>query len=78
MHGPSKEYWILGLNFFTNYYTVFDYANKAIGFAPSVNFLKPVEMSFVNWATGVDTKVKSPYLMNLALNLKSSNILIYE
>jgi hypothetical protein len=27
MHGPHKDYWILGLNFFENYYTVFDYDN---------------------------------------------------
>lgn len=27
MHGPHKPYWILGLNFFNNYYTVFDYKN---------------------------------------------------
>jgi hypothetical protein len=52
MHGPAKDYWILGLNFFTNYYTVFDYENQAIGFAPSINQGQAVEMSFVNWATG--------------------------
>ena len=78
MHGPAKDYWILGLNFFTNYYTVFDYENKSIGFAKSVNFLKPVEMSFVNWATGVDTEIKSPYLMNLAMNLDGSQLQMYE
>jgi len=37
MHGPNKRYWILGLNFFTNYYTVFDYENKQIGFVDSKN-----------------------------------------
>lgn len=65
MHGPSKDYWILGLNFFTNYYTVFDYESLSIGFAPSVNFLKPSEKSFVKWATGEDTEVIAPTLMNL-------------
>lgn len=65
MHGPAKDYWILGLNFFTNYYTVFDYEEQRIGFAPSINFGKKVEMSFVNWATGKDTNVKIPGLMNL-------------
>jgi len=78
MHGPNKDYWILGLNFFTNYYTVFDYENLSIGFAPSVNFLKPVEMSFVNWATGADTAIKAPYLMNLAVNFDSSKVQMYE
>jgi hypothetical protein len=37
MHGPHKDYWILGLNFFENYYTVFDYENMQIGFADSIN-----------------------------------------
>ena len=37
MHGPHKDYWILGLNFFENYYTVFDYENQSIGFADSIN-----------------------------------------
>ncbi len=37
MHAPNRPYWILGLNFFQNYYTVFDYENNAIGFAPSIN-----------------------------------------
>jgi len=35
MHAPGRAQWILGLNFFTNYYTVFDYANNRIGFAES-------------------------------------------
>jgi hypothetical protein len=37
MHAPNRPYWILGLNFFQNYYTVFDYENNSIGFAPSIN-----------------------------------------
>lgn len=27
MHAPARDDWILGLNFFENYYTVFDYEN---------------------------------------------------
>ena len=49
MHGPHKPYWILGLNFFTNYYTVFDYKNFQIGFAESINMGKPPNKSFINW-----------------------------
>lgn len=49
MHGPHKPYWILGLNFFTNYYTVFDYKNMQIGFAESINMGKPMNKGFINW-----------------------------
>lgn len=38
MHSPYKTMWTLGLNFFNNYYTVFDYEQQRIGFAKSVNF----------------------------------------
>lgn len=33
MQSPLDQYWILGLNFFHGYYTVFDAGNKRIGFA---------------------------------------------
>lgn len=36
MHAPGRTMWILGLNFFINYYTVFDYENRKIGFADSI------------------------------------------
>ena len=33
--GGSTPFWILGINFFQNYYTVFDAENLRIGFAVS-------------------------------------------
>jgi len=33
---PSNRFWIMGLTFFHNYYTVFDIDNKRIGFAESI------------------------------------------
>jgi hypothetical protein len=59
MHSPGKTSWILGLNFFSNYYTVFDYSTQKIGFAKSINYLKPASKSFINWATS------GSHLMNL-------------
>ena len=47
MHGPGKEYWILGLNFFNSYYTVFDYENQQIGFAKSKMYGHPVPLAFI-------------------------------
>lgn len=32
----ESDFWILGLNFFHNYYSVFDLENQRIGFAVSV------------------------------------------
>jgi hypothetical protein len=51
MHGPHKDFWILGINFFNNYYTVFDYENMRIGFAKSKNFGTKTSSSFIKWAT---------------------------
>jgi hypothetical protein len=64
MHGPHKDYWILGLNFFENYYTVFDYENQQIGFAVSINQGKKASATndFASWATGSDST-----LMNLSI-----------
>lgn len=46
--------WILGLNFFQDYYAVFDYGEKKIGFADSINMGKAIHesKSFIEWATG--------------------------
>jgi hypothetical protein len=35
MNAPSVGHWILGLNFFHGYYTVFDAGRKRVGFARS-------------------------------------------
>ena len=37
MNNPLMSQWILGLNFFGNYYTVFDQENLKVGFAPSIH-----------------------------------------
>ena len=70
MHAPHRNFWILGLNFFNNYYTVFDYENLKIGFAKSKNFGTQTSSSFISWATGKAKKTKEQimnedYLMNL-------------
>lgn len=58
MHAPGRDMWILGLNFFQDYYAVFDYQHKRIGFAESINMGKQVahkEKSFIEWATEQET-----------------------
>jgi len=40
MHAPGRNMWILGLNFFQDYYAVFDYGEKRLGFAESINMGK--------------------------------------
>jgi len=73
MHGPSKDYWILGLNFFENYYTVFDYENLAIGFADSINQDVVVGSSFIDWSLGKSTV---PNFMNLRMETSNQNLIL--
>lgn len=54
MHAPGRNTWILGLNFFTNYYTVFDYENLRIGFADSILMGSPPSASFMRWVLQVE------------------------
>jgi hypothetical protein len=49
MHGPGRAEWILGVNFFENYYTVFDYETQQIGLAKSINYGEEA-VPFINWA----------------------------
>jgi len=37
MNAPNVAHWILGLNFFHSYYTVFDAGRKRVGFARSLH-----------------------------------------
>lgn len=64
MHAPNRKVWILGLNFFTNYYTVFDYHNEQIGFAPSKLFNGKPSSKFMQWVKQTDNASKAK-LMNL-------------
>lgn len=36
MHAPGRNEWLLGVNFFMDYYVVFDYETKQVGIAESV------------------------------------------
>jgi len=54
MHAPGRDTWILGMNFFSNYYTVFDYEKKQIGFAQSVLAGSPPSRSFIRWVMGTE------------------------
>ena len=64
MHAAGRTEWVLGLNFFRNYYTVFDYSGPRLGFADSINKGKPsVSTEFIDWATG---KQSSSDLSNLS------------
>jgi hypothetical protein len=37
MHHPKLPFYIMGLNFFHQYYTVFDQEERRLGFAPSIH-----------------------------------------
>lgn len=67
MHAPGRSEWILGVNFFQNYYAVMDYSEQRIGFAKSKNWGKAGSRHFIEWALSgssllnlVATYVKSP------------------
>jgi hypothetical protein len=64
MHAPGRDEWILGVNFFQNYYSVMDYENQRIGFAPSRNFGKPGSRKFIDWA------LQGLALLNMKLNVQ--------
>ena len=75
MHGDNKRYWILGLNFFTNYYTVFDYENNKIGFVDS-KVQDDKDETFLNWAASHHSrkhkkKAAKTTLLNLAQEIKT-------
>ena len=42
MEGADDDEWILGLNFFTNYYVVFDLDKLRVGFAPNIKASKKI------------------------------------
>jgi len=50
MHAPHRTEWILGVNFFQNYYAVMDYEHKRLGLAKSIKYGKPGSRQFINWA----------------------------
>ena len=67
MHAPGRNMWILGLNFFQDYYAVFDYGQKRIGFAESINMGKVSQepaSSFLEWATGDRKDNKQAIILN--------------
>ena len=45
----ASDMWIAGLNFFNNYYTVFDYGQNRIGFAKSIHS-GINDLTFLQWA----------------------------
>ena len=47
MSSPYMSEWILGLNFFGNYYTVFDQENLKVGFANSIYATESMHDLFV-------------------------------
>jgi len=70
MHHAGRDMWILGLNFFNKYYSVFDYGSQSIGFAPSINFDRKSSSKFVvdsmkNGGNEPSMKDNMPKLQNL-------------
>lgn len=65
-HHPNNT-WILGLNFFTNYYAVFDYEKEALGLVESKNSELNDEI-FLQWAARSMSQFRDNMLnMNLSL-----------
>jgi hypothetical protein len=58
MHAPGRKHWILGVNFFNNYYAVMNYETRQIGFAKSKVFAV-TSQKFIDWA------LSGTFLMNL-------------
>ena len=74
MHHPGRQMWILGLNFFNKYYSVFDYETQSIGFAPSINFNRKSSSKFV--VDSVHRNGNEPEMKNLPSMMNLSNVQI--
>ena len=70
MHAPGRTEWILGVNFFQNYYSVMDYETKRIGLAKSINFGKPGSKKFIDWALSGTFLLNLKALNSVAVDLK--------
>jgi len=54
--------WIMGMNFFNDYYTVFDYEQNRLGFAKSINS-NINDLTFLQWAKGSMKKLAEKMMM---------------
>ena len=54
MNDPNEYKWVLGLNFFTNYYTIFDLEQDRVGFAIN-RYANPRVMEFHKGSPLYDT-----------------------